>query len=256
MLRLHFSLILRPRNLDHAHACRLATARRRLALVPGRGPLSDRRLLRVHAAAAPRPQALRRAGRRSCSPRTTRGAGTSPSTRRPSSCGPAWSRSPRQILGCSDPPRPRPAGARHRARQAEGQPLLAARAGRACRPAAARALRRAAAAGLSRTQDDKGRVRWTLFGGSEQGPARASGESFFTAPRRRSCPTEQALASFAGCCARPTASREDDLADLRRPASASCREGTMPLPPSGRKARCPRWTKPFLLGEGRARCAA
>src|SRR5205823_1532490 len=24
---------------------------------------------------------------------------------------------------------------------------------------------------LSRTQDDKGRVRWTLFGGSEQGPA-------------------------------------------------------------------------------------
>ncbi len=25
---------------------------------------------------------------------------------------------------------------------------------------------------LSKTQDDKGRVRWTLFGGSEQGPAR------------------------------------------------------------------------------------
>jgi len=26
---------------------------------------------------------------------------------------------------------------------------------------------------LSRTQDDKGRIRWTLFGGSEQGPERA-----------------------------------------------------------------------------------
>jgi hypothetical protein len=38
---------------------------------------------------------------------------------------------------------------------------------------------------LSRTQDDKGRVRWTLFGGSEQGPARAFWRSFFTAPRRQ-----------------------------------------------------------------------
>ena len=35
---------------------------------------------------------------------------------------------------------------------------------------------------LSRTQDDKGRVRWTLFGGSEQGPARAFWQGFFTAP--------------------------------------------------------------------------
>ena len=35
---------------------------------------------------------------------------------------------------------------------------------------------------LSRTQDDKGRVRWTLFGASEQGPARGFWKSFFTAP--------------------------------------------------------------------------
>jgi Peptidase family M28 len=35
---------------------------------------------------------------------------------------------------------------------------------------------------LSRTQDDKGRVRWTLFGGSEQGPERAFWKSFYTAP--------------------------------------------------------------------------
>ncbi len=35
---------------------------------------------------------------------------------------------------------------------------------------------------LSRTQDDKGRVRWTLFGGSEQGPERAFWKSFFIAP--------------------------------------------------------------------------
>jgi hypothetical protein len=45
---------------------------------------------------------------------------------------------------------------------------------------------------LSRTLDDKGRLRWTLFGGSEQGPARAFWRSFFTAPRRE-LPAHEAL---------------------------------------------------------------
>jgi peptidase M28-like protein len=35
---------------------------------------------------------------------------------------------------------------------------------------------------LSRTQDDMGRVRWTFFGGSEQGPERAFWKSFYTTP--------------------------------------------------------------------------
>ncbi len=35
---------------------------------------------------------------------------------------------------------------------------------------------------LSRTQNDKGRVLWTLFGSSEQGPARAFWKGFYTAP--------------------------------------------------------------------------
>jgi Peptidase family M28 len=45
---------------------------------------------------------------------------------------------------------------------------------------------------LARTQDDKGRVRWTLFGSSEQGPERAFWSSFFTAPGRE-LPAEQIL---------------------------------------------------------------
>ena len=45
---------------------------------------------------------------------------------------------------------------------------------------------------LARTQDDKGRVRWTLFGSSEQGPERAFWSSFLTAPRRER-PAEQIL---------------------------------------------------------------
>jgi hypothetical protein len=35
---------------------------------------------------------------------------------------------------------------------------------------------------LSKTQDDKGRMRWTFFGGSEQGPERAFWKSFYSAP--------------------------------------------------------------------------
>ena len=35
---------------------------------------------------------------------------------------------------------------------------------------------------LSRTQDDKGRVRWTLFGGSEQGPEKVFWKSFYSSP--------------------------------------------------------------------------
>ena len=35
---------------------------------------------------------------------------------------------------------------------------------------------------MSRTQDDKGRVRWTLFGGSSEGPSRGFWQSFYAAP--------------------------------------------------------------------------
>lgn len=45
---------------------------------------------------------------------------------------------------------------------------------------------------LARTQDDKGRVRWTLCGGSEQGPARAFWRGFFSAPEQE-LPVDQAL---------------------------------------------------------------
>ncbi|MBI5541684.1 MAG: M28 family peptidase [Bacteroidia bacterium] len=35
---------------------------------------------------------------------------------------------------------------------------------------------------FSKTQDDKGRVRWTFFGGSEQGPEKAFWKSFYNSP--------------------------------------------------------------------------
>ncbi len=49
---------------------------------------------------------------------------------------------------------------------------------------------------LSRTQDDMGRVRWTFFGGSEQGPERAFWKSFYSAPGQE-LPERQAIGFVA-----------------------------------------------------------
>ncbi len=78
---------------------------------------------------------------------------------------------------------------------------------------------------LSRTQDDKGRVRWTLFGGSEQGPGRAFWRGFFTAPGVEA-PREVA-ASFLGRAAAPLLWLSLSEAPIRRRlACASCPAGT------------------------------
>ena len=55
---------------------------------------------------------------------------------------------------------------------------------------------------LSKTQDDKGRIRWTFFGGSEQGPERAFWKSFYLSPDRRSSSPEITFFSvqtFSAC---------------------------------------------------------
>jgi hypothetical protein len=72
---------------------------------------------------------------------------------------------------------------------------------------------------LSRTQDDKGRVRWTLFGTSEQGPGRAFGRGFFTAPGVE-VPWEKGRSFLAELLTRcygvsPRASRDPAAAGLR-----------------------------------------
>src|SRR5437763_5490830 len=68
---------------------------------------------------------------------------------------------------------------------------------------------------LSRTQDDKGRVRWTLFGNSEQGPARAFWKSFYTAPDREA-PEALALGFLRRLLATVYGEPDEKLTDLRR----------------------------------------
>jgi hypothetical protein len=105
---------------------------------------------------------------------------------------------------------------------------------------------------LSRTQDDKGRVRWTLFGGSEQGPARAFWQSFFTAPKQE-IPQDKALGILRRLLASAHHVALDRFTDLHeagfrilpleadRSSSSGWQEGPLP-----------RWVAPYLWTKGQA----
>ncbi len=67
---------------------------------------------------------------------------------------------------------------------------------------------------LSLTQDDKGRLRWTLFGNSEQGPAHGFWRSFFTAPDKEA-PAETAFAFLRELIGRAYGEPAERLSDLR-----------------------------------------
>jgi hypothetical protein len=101
---------------------------------------------------------------------------------------------------------------------------------------------------LSRTQDDKGRVRWTFFGSSEQGPDRAFWKSFYSAPGQEKRP-EHAVDFVRRLLRAAYGEHPEQLTDLRR-------TGFRILPGSGeavcefwRQDPLPSWTAPFLLGE-------
>jgi hypothetical protein len=68
---------------------------------------------------------------------------------------------------------------------------------------------------LSRTQDDKGRLRWTLFGGSETGPSQAFWKSFYTAPDQE-MPAEQALQFLRRLLSSLYRKSVPELSDLHR----------------------------------------
>jgi hypothetical protein len=98
---------------------------------------------------------------------------------------------------------------------------------------------------LSRTLDDKGRLRWTLFGGSEQGPSRAFWKSFFTGPANEVA-AEEAVQFFRrllrGAYDRPAG----DLDDLHQAGFRILPAGKDSLWPEG---PLPRWTRQYLLRE-------
>jgi hypothetical protein len=100
---------------------------------------------------------------------------------------------------------------------------------------------------LSRTQDDKGRIRWTLFGGSEHGPARAFWQGFLTAPGREAA-EHDALEFIRRLLQSAYGESTKDLADLH---SAGFRimpqEATDAPLQYGQKEPLPTWTEAYLL---------
>jgi hypothetical protein len=106
---------------------------------------------------------------------------------------------------------------------------------------------------LSRTQDDKGRVRWTLFGGSEQGPARAFWKGFFTAPGKE-IPTVQSLGFIRRLLEAVYEEPSDQLADLHHAGFRILPGGEETVCPWWGGTPLPAWTRPFLWsGSGAVR---
>jgi hypothetical protein len=94
---------------------------------------------------------------------------------------------------------------------------------------------------LSRTQDDKGRVRWTLFGGSEQGPSRAFWKGFFTAPGREVA-TDEAVGFFRRLLAAAYDERPERLQDLRKAG--------LRISPCADDEPLPSWAQRLLWADG------
>ncbi|NVO10906.1 MAG: M28 family peptidase [Bacteroidales bacterium] len=91
---------------------------------------------------------------------------------------------------------------------------------------------------LSRTQDDKGRVRWTLFGGSEQGPENTFWKSFYTSPTAEIA--EKESLSFIASILRDAYSEVvDDWAMLK---NAGFR-----ILPNDSSTPLPKWTGDFIV---------
>jgi len=103
---------------------------------------------------------------------------------------------------------------------------------------------------LARTQDDKGRIRWTLFGGSERGPARSFWRGFSTAPGRAAA-EDEGLGFFARLLAAAHGERGDPRRAGWRILADTAPAGDEAIGELWRSGPLPRWTEPFLWRPGR-----
>ncbi|HEX7446531.1 MAG TPA: M28 family peptidase, partial [Pirellulales bacterium] len=103
---------------------------------------------------------------------------------------------------------------------------------------------------LARTQDDKGRVRWTLFGGSDQGPARAFWRGMFRSPRQE-LPAEQAMDFLRRLLASAYGEPLDKLVDLRKAGLRILAAADHPIA-SWQEGTLPRWTDTLQWSKGQS----
>ena len=103
---------------------------------------------------------------------------------------------------------------------------------------------------LSKTQDDKGRVRWSLFGNSEQGPGRAFWKAFYTG-RKKELPADEAIAFFCRLLRAVYGEDVDGAAGLRNVGFRILPDDE-PLFPFW-KEQLPSWTADLLLSRRASR---
>ena len=101
---------------------------------------------------------------------------------------------------------------------------------------------------LSRTQDDKGRVRWTFFGGSEQGPERAFWKSFYSNPGQER-PAQEALAFLLRLISQVYNEACEDSSNLSEIGFRILPTEVDPRFPYWSEKSLPSWTRPFLWNE-------
>ena len=98
---------------------------------------------------------------------------------------------------------------------------------------------------LAKTQDDKGRVRWTLFGNSEQGPGKAFWKSFYTAPNVEA-PSEVGISFFCRLLHGAYGENATDAGGLRR-AGFRILPDDEPDYPFWAEGELPSWANAFRL---------
>ena len=93
---------------------------------------------------------------------------------------------------------------------------------------------------LSRTQDDKGRVTWTLFGNSIDDPETSFWKSFFISPEQES-DAESSISFFTGILGKAYGEKIADKTALK---NAGFR-----ILPSSLKTRFPSWANDFMVND-------
>lgn len=101
---------------------------------------------------------------------------------------------------------------------------------------------------LSRTQDDKGRVRWTFSGSSEQGPEQAFWKAFYSAPARE-IPELESLAFCLRILSSAYGEPEADLAALHARGFRILPTEPNPRFPYWSETDLPSWTRPFVVDD-------
>lgn len=95
---------------------------------------------------------------------------------------------------------------------------------------------------LSRTQDEKGRVRWTLFGGGSAGPEKAFWKSFSTA-HGQEWSEREARSFFSDLLRRAYGERRAEPSQLERVGFRILPSDEFPAP------ALPAWTRPLLVND-------